>query len=650
MGIPSAFVLCREGEECEIHQCTDLELRFHVSAWCVLLSDSPLGLKPRRLVRRFNSRLLANFRDAAITLSKVADELLKLDETSLFSIGPNDRTLPTHVNELVKNSPVAKEVYCFIKTGRPDVLRYLLSFLNFGKRVQVTQNDDLEATALCAWLDVERHISQIDFDADELDMTIQDIRTVLDFTLAPYYSHTPLPVHGGGSVAERGVRNRLEKDASINGYWPLTRPNSYWSRAVPRDRYIPERANVPELASDQPLEPPASRLAFVPKSVVALRSICMEPAVLQWAQQSVRYALEDAISKSPWLRKFIDIHDQESNIKAAQVGSEFMQLDTIDLSSASDSVSIRLVKKVFPREVLIDLLATRSRKVELPDGTIFHPDKFAPMGSAVCFPVQSILYAAIVIVAYYRHVYGRGHRLSRGRLESLLRLTIDSEPELGVSGLRTIRVYGDDIICDSQVTPAVMDSLTSLGFNVNRKKSFTGSSCFRESCGGYFHMGTDVTPFTLKISVVGRYMEPNQLSALIQGANRLRLLGYNRTRDYLLLVAHWWGSGPRSKDYRPLYYGPGHIEGEPPPLIANWQERVTRTRAFKIENMRKRGSHNAYQRDEGRFCVIIPRTKMCERDNIAAYISWMRSPGPAMTGSNEPVGHEIKFSWAWMPI
>lgn len=650
MGIPSAFVLCREGEECEIHQCTDLELRFHISAWCMILSDSPLGLKPKRSVRRFNSSLLADFRAVAIGYSSIADEILKLDNNSLFSIGPNDRTLPSHINELVKSSPVAKEVYAFIKTGRPDILRYLLSFLNFGKRVQVSQNDDLEATALRAWLEVEQRISSVDFEVDELDMLIQDIRTVLDFTLAPYYEHTPLPVHGGGSVAEKGVRNRREKDSAISGYWPLTRPNSFWSRAVPVGRYLPERASVPATGVEQPTVPPASRLAFVPKSIVGLRSICMEPAILQWAQQSVRYALEDAISKSPWLRKFIDIHDQNSNIKAAQVGSEFMQLDTIDLSSASDSVSIRLVKKVFPTEILIDLLATRSRQVELPDGTIFHPDKFAPMGSAVCFPVQSVLYAAVVIAAYYRYVYGRGHKLSRGRLESLLRLTIDSEPVLGVSGLRTIRVYGDDIICDSRVTPAVMDDLTSLGFNVNRKKSFTGSSCFRESCGGYFHMGSDVTPFTLKISVIGRYMEPNQLSALVQGANRLNAMGYTHTRDYLLLVAHWWGSGPRSKGFRPLYYGPGHIEGEPPPLIAVQQERNTRTRKFKLENAKKRGTHNAYQRDEGRFCVISPRTTMCERDNVAAYISWMRSPGPAMTGSNEPVGHEIKFSWAWMPI
>lgn len=650
MGIPLAHVSCREGEECEIYQGSDMELKFHISAWCVLLSDSPLGLKPKRVIRRFNLKLLDDFKAIAVELALISDEILKLDNTSLFSIGPHDRTLPTHVNDLVKKSPVGREVYAFMKTGNPDVLRYLLSFLNFGKRVQVSKNDELEAIALRTWLEVERHISSIDFESPELDVLLQDIRTVLDFTLAPYYSHTPLPVHGNGSVAEKGVRNRSEKDSALRGYWPLTRPNSYWSRAVPLDRVIPQRANIPREVIHQPLVPPASRLAFVPKSVAALRSICMEPAILQWAQQSVRYALEDAISKSPWLRRFIDIHDQSSNVNAAQVGSEFMQLDTIDLSSASDSVSMRLVKKVFPRELLLDLLATRSRMVELPDGTMFHPDKFAPMGSAVCFPVQSVFYLAVVLTSYYRYVFGHGHRLSRGRLESLLRSTIDGEPELGVSGLRTIRVYGDDIICDSRITAAVMDNLTSLGFNVNQKKSFTGSSCFRESCGGFFHMGSDVTPFTLKISVIGRYMEPNQLSALIQGANRLLSLGYNHTRDYLIKVAHWWGSGPGTKGIRHLYYGRGHLEGDPPAQIAVYQSATLKIREFRKESRSKRGTHQQYQRDEGRFCVISPRTKMCDRDDVAAYISWMRSPGPAMTGSNEPVGHEIKFSWAWLPI
>jgi hypothetical protein len=60
-----------------------------------------------------------------------------------------------------------------------------------------------------------------------------------------------------------------------------------------------------------------------------------------------------------------------------------------------------------------------------------------------------------------------------------------------------VYVYGDDIIIDSKFTESVVRGLSQIGLLVNLEKTYR-SGPFRESCGGDFHFGMDVTPVRVR--------------------------------------------------------------------------------------------------------------------------------------------------------
>lgn len=186
----------------------------------------------------------------------------------------------------------------------------------------------------------------------------------------------------------------------------------------------------------------------------------------------------------------------------ARIGSISRSYATIDLSSASDSVGYELVKKVFRGTWLLRyLVATRSRETILPDGTTIAVKKFAPMGSSLCFPVMTIIFAAVC-----DHVT----RVNR------------------VTGDYT--VYGDDIIVPSNCADSVIRLLTVLGFVVNSDKTFKSQDVwYRESCGKEYCDGFDVTP----IRVSRKYRSCNDdvdFPSLIAKANEAFRYGYRNLR------------------------------------------------------------------------------------------------------------------------
>jgi hypothetical protein len=159
--------------------------------------------------------------------------------------------------------------------------------------------------------------------------------------------------------------------------------------------------------------------------------------------------------------------------------SKDRSLATIDLSEASDRVSLPLVKEVFSwSKPFLDFLhASRSCFLELPDGRIHVIRKFASMGSALTFPVEAMVFLAIVTTAICR-AEGTFDRWAVRRI---------ARRSNGVS------VYGDDIIIPSTYFPQVVEALEACGLKVNKKKSFV-NGFFRESCGVDAYAGANVTP------------------------------------------------------------------------------------------------------------------------------------------------------------
>lgn len=258
--------------------------------------------------------------------------------------------------------------------------------------------------------------------------------------------------------------------------------------------------------------PPRAKLITVPKGIDKRRAICPEPAEYQFNQQGIWKLLDKYISSHPDLSRHISIHDQNVNREAALSASRFQDAATIDLSSASDSVSWRWVKRVFSRspQLLWMLWATRSTTVKLPSGKVIVTNKYAPMGSALCFPIESILFAAICQVA---------------------------ENRTNARARDSFHVYGDDIIVPTPIYSEVIRMLSAAGFLVNEQKTFDPYCRYKESCGIEGLDGEDVSCLGISRKFSANKLSkdrPELVSCYVSFANDLYANGFLAARNYIL--------------------------------------------------------------------------------------------------------------------
>lgn len=228
-----------------------------------------------------------------------------------------------------------------------------------------------------------------------------------------------------------------------------------------------------------------SRSSFVPKTMKTSRMISVEPTLNMFYQ----LGLGEIITKR--LKRFfgIDLSTQTSiNRYLAYIGScvdaTFGDgFATIDLSSASDSISLQLVSMCVPPEWLSAILELRSRTttVELL-GKEFDDELYmvSTMGNGFTFPLQTAIFASIAAAA----ISMSDHVLSRPRGWGLNRPGMFS-------------VFGDDIIVPAKCFERTLSLLRLLGFTPNSEKSF-GSGSFRESCGHDYYHGHNVRPVFLR--------------------------------------------------------------------------------------------------------------------------------------------------------
>lgn len=218
----------------------------------------------------------------------------------------------------------------------------------------------------------------------------------------------------------------------------------------------------------------SSRLSFVPKTAEISRTICTEPLLNMMFQKGIASILEGR------LRQMLGINlssQPDRNRRLARVGSLTGEFGTIDLSSASDSMSLTLVREFFPASVVRWLELTSCRSTVLPDGRKLELHMISSMGNAFTFPLQTILFASLVYGAYR----SLGIPLKR--------------PKQHTDG--NFAVFGDDIIVVKEAYNLVCELLMVTGFSVNVNKSFN-EGFFRESCGRDFFQGYDVRSVYLK--------------------------------------------------------------------------------------------------------------------------------------------------------
>lgn len=215
---------------------------------------------------------------------------------------------------------------------------------------------------------------------------------------------------------------------------------------------------------------PTSKVVAVPKDSRGPRIICVEPLEYQFIQQGVAKKLVSHIENSDIFAGHINFSDQTVNQKLALAGSENGYWATIDLKDASDMVSLELFNAVWPKHLLKAFHALRTSHAALPSGEVVHMKKFAPMGSALCFPVESTIFYACCV----------------GALMTMRNLSFNVARQL-------VYVYGDDIIVPTEHVHAVIRGLEDVGLIVNSSKCCYESS-FRESCGVDACLGRVITP------------------------------------------------------------------------------------------------------------------------------------------------------------
>ncbi len=248
----------------------------------------------------------------------------------------------------------------------------------------------------------------------------------------------------------------------------------------------------------------ASKLLMVPKTAKAPRLIASEPSYHQWCQQLVLQFMVDKIDSSV-LGDFIDFRKQEASHPLVYSGSQNGDLCTVDLSSASDRLSCFVVERAFKANLSLlnafHACRTRvvgpSRRVDIDQAFI---RKFATMGSALTFPVQSVFFLCVVLAS----------------LPGTPRLRSQASRYKG-----KVRVFGDDIILPKDGYAGLVRLLTILGLKVNKGKSFA-NGYFRESCGLDAYKGYDITP------VKPRSLDPSTpvgRQSLLDYSNNLFLKG-----------------------------------------------------------------------------------------------------------------------------
>jgi hypothetical protein len=198
-------------------------------------------------------------------------------------------------------------------------------------------------------------------------------------------------------------------------------------------------------------------LITVPKNAKTDRTICYEP------HMNIRLQLAVGDYLRHRLLKFgVNLSDQSINQRRAIFGSKHGTLATIDLSSASDTISRNLVLDLLPLDWFEYLDKLRSKYTLWPDGIWRENEKFSSMGNGYTFELESLLFYAICSVV---------------------------SPN--------VSVFGDDIILPSENYDVAVKLLNTLGFRVNAQKSFS-SGPFRESCGMDVFSGFPVTPVYLR--------------------------------------------------------------------------------------------------------------------------------------------------------
>lgn len=201
----------------------------------------------------------------------------------------------------------------------------------------------------------------------------------------------------------------------------------------------------------------SNRVEFVPKNWKTDRTIACEPE----GNLPLQLAFDNYVKRR--LKRFrLNLRDQSANQRLARESSITDEFATVDFSAASDTISYNVVSWLLPPDWFDFLCDVRSSTHRGASRNGIYA-KFSSMGNGATFCLETLIFAAACHAC-------------------------NSEKFL---------VYGDDVIIESKYYQDYVALTRFLGFSINMEKSYSQGP-FRESCGGDYFNGTNVTPVYIR--------------------------------------------------------------------------------------------------------------------------------------------------------
>jgi len=453
-----------------------------------------------------------------ITLPQLDDALLQGIEAGTFtcpSAFARHGSLPRFMGGFFKR--------VFNSDGRlldepcPYTIAGIRQVCRFFKKLKLPCSKKRNLQAIRHFIEVEGELRRMTPQVERKDSVLDKISGILWSQVFPELSYLDLVCHHGpGVTADRYAHNQRHRITKWNHRSEYTFPSDL--HCYPNYGVAAEVGGTGEGTGsangveyiDVKDESPV-RVVFVPKTQTAPRVIAIEPAHVQYMQQSVKDLVYTTLETHSLTRHSIRFSRQDVNQRLAYIASRNKRLATLDLKDASDRVHLHLVQRIFKTSGLLEYLEdARSLHALLPDGTNIVLFKYASMGSALCFPVEAMVFYTLIQSAM--HLLDGGRPSSR----SICRYS------------KLIDIYGDDIIVPVEYADFVVKYLESYALKVNVSKSFKDSS-FRESCGADFFDGVPVNP------VYARMMPYDDS----QRWDASTIMSWNATADLFYMKGQW---------------------------------------------------------------------------------------------------------------
>lgn len=344
---------------------------------------------------------------------------------------------------------------------------FLRQFLLLDSKLIKEPSAQQREAAISGFLQRQERLSKLRL--DRTHPVLQRAQVLLGRVLKRLDLSRITPGHGPGVVAE-GF-NPIERWDFRS--WPARAERWYPFNVYGSQSFIALSALGPPVM----VKNSVTKCALVPKDYKGPRLISAESAATQYLQQGQMKLIMEYVDNHPLLARSIRFRDQTHNQRMCQGAFDRGQV-TLDLSDASDLVSAPLVWYLLAKvpKLRSQLFATRSQYICIK-GSRHRLYSFSPMGSAVCFPVETLIFWALTLasVRFVQH-HTKGE------------FPLPSEIETAAA----VAVFGDDIIFPDYAMATVFGTLASVGCVVNTSKTCFATP-FRESCGSEWFNGTDIT-------------------------------------------------------------------------------------------------------------------------------------------------------------